>query len=923
VSDTPKTPENDDDLPQRPVYDGPSITIEEEMKRSFLDYSMSVIISRAIPDVRDGLKPVHRRILYAMHETGNTADKGYRKSARPVGDVIGKYHPHGDTAIYDALVRMAQDFSMRLPLLDGQGNFGSMDGDSPAAMRYTEVRMAPPADAMLADIDKDTVDFQANYDGKDIEPTVLPSRYPNLLVNGAEGIAVGMATRIPPHNLGEVLNAASALIDNPDLTSEDLIEYVPAPDFPTGGIIIGRQGARKAYIEGRGSIVIRAKTEVEEIRKDRFAIVVREIPYQVNKSTMIERIAELARDKKIEGIAHVQDESDRFGVRVVIELKRDATADVVLNQLYRFTPLQTSFAANMLALNNGRPEQLTLRGFLTAFVAFREEVVARRTAFELNKARERAHILSGLAVAVENVDEVVATIRASADRGEARDKLMTRRWPAEKIAEYIQLIDDPSHTMNDDGTYFLSLEQANAILELRLQRLTALGVKEITDELEILAVKIADFLDILRSRERIMTIIREEIAEVREKYVTPRRSEIVDYAGDMEDEDLIEPAEMVVTITNGGYIKRTPLDEFRAQRRGGKGIGGMNMKDEDFVTTLFVANTHTAILFFTTTGMVYQLKTWRLPQGGRNARGKALVNILPIQPGTGIAATMPVDRDEADWGDLQVIFATSAGDVRRNRLSDFTNIMRNGKIAMRLAEDGTRLVNARICAEDDDVMLVTAMGRAIRFPSTAVRVFNSRTSTGVRGIRLAEGDEVVSMSVIRHFEADPAERSAYLKMRRAVAGALDDEQDEDDVAPGAITSERYAEMSASEDLILTLTEKGAGKLSSSHDYPVRGRGGQGVMAMDKALRGGRLVASFPVDIHDQIMLATDAGQSIRTPVEDISFRSRSAGGVRVFNTRDAEKVVSVAWIAEPEEVDILPGVTPDTPDAAPDAPDAE
>ncbi|WP_185803249.1 DNA gyrase subunit A [Pontivivens nitratireducens] len=928
MSDTPDTPENNDDHPQRPVYDGPSITIEEEMKRSFLDYSMSVIISRAIPDVRDGLKPVHRRILYAMHETGNTADKGYRKSARPVGDVIGKYHPHGDTAIYDALVRMAQDFSMRLPLLDGQGNFGSMDGDSPAAMRYTEVRMAPPADAMLADIDKDTVDFQANYDGKDIEPTVLPARYPNLLVNGAEGIAVGMATRIPPHNLGEVLDAASALIDNPDLTSEDLIEYVPAPDFPTGGIIIGRQGARKAYTEGRGSVVIRAKTEVEEIRKDRYAIVVREIPYQVNKSTMIERIAELARDKKIEGIAHVQDESDRFGVRVVIELKRDATADVVLNQLYRFTPLQTSFAANMLALNNGRPEQLTLRGFLTAFVAFREEVVARRTAFELNKARERAHILSGLAVAVENVDEVVATIRSSADRGEAREKLMTRRWPAEKIAEYIQLIDDPSHTMNEDGTYNLSLEQANAILELRLQRLTALGVKEITDELEVLAVKIADYLDILRSRDRIMTIIRDEIAEVREKYATPRRSEIVDYAGDMDDEDLIEPAEMVVTITNGGYIKRTPLDEFRAQRRGGKGIGGMNMKDEDFVTTLFVANTHTAILFFTTTGMVYQLKTWRLPQGGRNARGKALVNILPIQPGTGIAATMPVDRDESDWGDLQVVFATSAGDVRRNRLSDFTNIMRNGKIAMRLADDGTRLVNARICGEDDDVMLVTAMGRAIRFPSTAVRVFNSRTSTGVRGIRLAEGDAVVSMSVIRHFEADPAERTAYLKRRRATEGLVDEDEvdtDEETVAEaGPLSNERYAEMSASEDLILTLTENGAGKLSSSHDYPVRGRGGQGVMAMDRALRGGRLVASFPVDIHDQIMLATDAGQSIRTPVADISFRSRSAGGVRVFNTREGEKVVSVAWIAEAEEADILPDVGPDTTqDTGPDTPNAE
>ncbi|QPH53520.1 DNA gyrase subunit A [Pontivivens ytuae] len=902
MNDTPETPESDDDEPRRPAYDGPQVTIEEEMRRSFLDYSMSVIISRAIPDVRDGLKPVHRRILYAMHETGNTSDKAYKKSARPVGDVIGKYHPHGDTAIYDALVRMAQDFSMRLPLLDGQGNFGSMDGDAPAAMRYTEVRMAPPADALLADIEQDTVDFQPNYDGKDQEPVVLPARFPNLLVNGTEGIAVGMATRIPPHNLGEVLNAAEALIDEPDLSSEALTEYVPAPDFPTGGIIIGRAGAKKAYLEGRGSIIIRAKTKVEEIRKDRFAIVVEEIPYQVNKSTMIERIAELAREKKIEGIAHVQDESDRFGVRVVIELRRDATADVVLNQLYRFTPMQTSFGANMLALNNGRPEQLTLRGFLTAFLAFREEVVARRTAFLLMKARERAHILSGLAVAVENVDEVVATIRASADRGEAREKLMTRRWPAAQIADYIRLIDDPSHTMNEDGTYNLSIEQANAILELRLQRLTALGVKEITDELEELAAKITDYLDILRSRDRIMAIIRAEITEVREKYATPRRSEIADFVGDMEDEDLIEPAEMVVTITNGGYIKRTPLDEFRAQRRGGKGLGGMNMKDDDFVTRLFVANTHTPILFFTTDGMVYQLKTWRLPQGGRNARGKALVNILPIQNGTGIAATMPVDRDEADWGDLQIVFATSAGDVRRNRLSDFTNIMRNGKIAMRLPDDGTRLVNARICGEDEDVMLVTAQGRAIRFPVTDVRVFAGRNSTGVRGIRLAQGDEVVSASVIRHFEADPAERAAYLKMRRAVAGQTeDDSADEDDAAPGSITQERYAEMSAAEDLILTLTEMGAGKLSSSHDYPVRGRGGQGVMAMDKALRGGRLVASFPVEIDDQIMLATNTGQSIRTPVADISFRSRSAGGVRVFNTRNGEKVVSVAWIADQGE----------------------
>ncbi|MGB0497756.1 MAG: DNA gyrase subunit A [Rubricella sp.] len=902
MSDTPDTPENDDDLP-RMDHDGPAISVEDEMRRSFLDYSMSVIISRAIPDVRDGLKPVHRRILYAMHESGNTFDKPFRKSARPVGDVMGTYHPHGDSAIYDALVRMAQHFSMRLPLLEGQGNFGSMDGDNPAAMRYTETRMAEAANFLLADIDKDTVDFQPNYDGKDEEPTVLPARFPNLLVNGSGGIAVGMATNIPPHNLGEVLDATLALIDDPDLDSAALTEYVPAPDFPTGGIILGRSGARKAYLEGRGSVILRAKTRVEEIRKDRYAIIVDEIPYQVNKASMIEKIAEMAREKRIEGIANVQDESDRFGVRVVIELKRDATAEVVLNQLWRFTPMQTSFGCNMLALNGGRPEQLTLRAFLDAFIAFREEVVARRTAFELNKARERAHLLSGLAVAVSNVDEVVATIRASADRQEARERLMERRWPAADIAEYIRLIDDPSHTLNEDGTYNLSTEQANAILELRLQRLTAMGVKEITDELEILAKKIVDYLDILRSRDRILGIIREEIAEVREKFATPRRTEIADFDGDLDDEDLIEREDMVVTITESGYIKRTPLTEYRAQRRGGKGLGGMGLKEEDVVTTLFVANTHTPILFFTTGGMVYKLKTWRLPQGGRGARGKALVNILPIDNTTGIAATMPVDREEEDWDDLQIVFATSEGDVRRNRLSDFTNVMRNGKIAMRLPE-GVSLVNARIASEDDDVMLVTAKGRAIRFPTTDVRVFTGRSSTGVRGIRLAEGDRVVSMSVIRHFEADPAERAAYLKMRRAVAGDTETpEADEDDAAPGAISPERYAEMSAAEDLILTITTGGAGKLSSSHDYPVRGRGGQGVQAMDKAMRGGPLVASFPVDLDDQVMLATDQGQSIRVPVNDISFRSRSAGGVRVFNTAKGESVVSVAWIAEKPEED--------------------
>ena len=902
MSDTPETPENtDENLPERAVYDGPSVSIEDEMKTSYLDYAMSVIVSRAIPDLRDGLKPVHRRILYAMHETGNSHDKSYRKSARPVGDVMGKYHPHGDSAIYDALVRMAQDFSMSLPLLDGQGNFGSMDGDNPAAMRYTEVRMDKPAGSLLADIEKDTVDFQDNYDGKDQEPSVLPARFPNMLVNGAGGIAVGMATNIPPHNLGEIVDATLALIDNPDLSSEDLIHYVPGPDFPTGGIMLGRSGARKAYLEGRGSVIIRSKTHIEEIRKDRYAIVVDEIPYQVNKASMIEKIAEAARDKRIESVAHVQDESDRNGVRVVVELKRDATPDVVLNQLFRFTPMQTSFGCNMLALNGGRPETLTLHRFLSCFIDFREEVVARRTAFELRKARERSHILCGLAVAVSNVDEVVATIRSSADAAEARQKLMTRRWPASDIAEYIRLIDDPGHTVNDDGTYFLSETQARAILELRLQRLTQIGVKEVTDELQELAGKIKEYLTILGSRERIMGIISDELREVRENFAVDRRTEIVDWSGDMEDEDLIEREDMVVTVTQSGYIKRTALADFRSQKRGGKGLSGMSTKDDDVVTTLFVANTHTQLLFFTTDGMVYKMKTWRLPLGGRTAKGKAIVNILPIPSGVSIAAIMPVDVPDEEWENLQIVFATTGGDVRRNRLSDFTNVRRNGKIAMKLPEDGSvKLVNARICSEDDDVMLFTNSGRAIRFKTTDLRVFNSRESTGVRGIKLTGDDIVVSMSMIRHSEATPEERVVYLKMRRAVAGLTDEASDSDEevVANMALSQERYAEMSAAENLILTITAQGAGKLSSSHDYPVRGRGGMGVAAMDKAMRGGELVASFPVEMDDQIMLATSKGQSIRVPVEGISFRSRSAGGVKVFNTGKGEEVVSVAWIAD-------------------------
>ena len=892
MSDETKT--EDENTPERPVYDGPHITIEEEMKTSYLDYAMSVIVSRAIPDLRDGLKPVHRRILYAMHEAGNTHDKSYKKSARAVGDVMGKYHPHGDAAIYDALVRMAQEFSMSLPLLDGQGNFGSMDGDNPAAMRYTEVRMDKPSAFLLADIDKETVNFQDNYDGKDREPTVLPARYPNMLVNGAGGIAVGMATNIPPHNLGEVITATLALIEDPDLDSLALMQYIPAPDFPTGGLILGRSGATKAYTEGRGSVIIRSKTRVEEIRKDRWAIIIDEIPYQVNKATMIEKIAELARDKKIEGISHVQDESDRVGVRVVVELKRDATAEVVLNQLFRYTPMQTSFGCNMLALNNGRPEQLNLRAFLTSFITFREEVVARRTAYELRRARERSHVLCGLAVAVSNVDEIVATIRASADPATAREKLMTRAWPAHDIVEYIKLIDDPSHTINDDGTYHLSEVQARAILELRLQRLTAMGVKEVTDELQELAGKITNYLSILRSRDRIMAIISEELTEVREKFAIPRRSEIVEYAGDMDIEDLIEREDMVVTVTNSGYIKRTQLIEYRAQKRGGKGTQGMNTKDEDFVTNLFVANTHTALLFFTDDGMVYTLKTWRLPLGGRNARGKAIINLLPIKQGVSIAAIMPIDVPEEDWKDLQIVFANSAGGVRRNALSDFTNVKSNGKIAMKLPE-GVTIVDVRIATEDDDFFLTTSMGKAIRFSTTDVRVFKGRDSLGVRGIKLAKNDHVVSMAVIRHVDASAEERNAYFKMRRAMTGEEGGEVDGEGID---ISTERYEELAALEQWILTITKGGFGKRSSAHEYRVSGRGGQGVAAANLGRRDDRIIACFTVEDEDQIMLATSTGQSIRCPVAGISRQGRTSSGVTVFSLGKSEDVVSVAYIAE-------------------------
>ncbi|MGE5534550.1 MAG: DNA gyrase subunit A, partial [Acidobacteriota bacterium] len=733
------------------------VSITDEMKRSYLDYAMSVIVSRALPDVRDGLKPVHRRILYSMHENGYEWNRPYRKSARVVGDVIGKYHPHGDQAVYDALVRMAQDFSMRLPLVDGQGNFGSVDGDPPAAMRYTEVRLAKVANALLEDIDKNTVDFQDNYDNSEHEPVVLPARFPNLLVNGAGGIAVGMATNIPPHNLGEVIDACIALINDPALSIDDLNAIVPGPDFPTGGIILGRAGIRSAYATGRGSIVMRGKVAFETIRKEREAIVVTEIPYQVNKANMVERIAELVRDKKIDGVADLRDESDRDGYRVVIELKRDAERDVVLNQLYRFTPLQTSFGANMVALDSGRPQVMNLKDLLTAFIAFREEVISRRTKFLLGKARDRAHILVGLAIAVANIDEVIALIRGATDPKEAREALMGREWPARDVASMVTLIDDPRHTVSEAGMTRLSAEQAQAILDLRLQRLTALGREEISQELDKLAAEIADYLEILRSRSRIQLIVKEELAALKDEFATPRRTIIAEEEAQVEDEDLIQREDMVVTVSHLGYIKRVPLSTYRAQRRGGKGRSGMQTRDEDFVSRLFVASTHSPVLFFSSRGKVYKEKVWRLPLAAPQARGKALINILPLDPGELITTIMPLPEDEKTWATLDVMFATTKGTVRRNKLSDFVDVRHSGIIAMKLSE-GEGIVDVAICTERDDVLLTSAGGHCIRFPVPEVRVFSGRTSMGVRGIALDKDDRVISLSILRHVDVTAEER---------------------------------------------------------------------------------------------------------------------------------------------------------------------
>jgi len=885
------------------------VSITEEMKRSYLDYAMSVIVSRALPDVRDGLKPVHRRILFGMHELGLDHNKKYVKSARVVGEVMGKYHPHGNMPIYDALVRMAQDFSMRLPLVDGQGNFGSVDGDPPAAERYTECRLTKVAGTLLDDLDKSTVDFRDNYDGSLKEPMVLPAKFPNLLVNGSGGIAVGMATNIPPHNLGEVIDACIAHLDNPEITLDELTQIVQGPDFPTGAMILGRAGILAAYHKGRGSITLRAKAHVEEIRKDREAIIVTAIPYQVNKRVLIEKIAEQVRDKRLEGISAIWDETSREGMRIVIELKRDAIADVVLNQLWRHSDLQTTFGANMLAISGGRPEQLTLRDMISNFTAFREEVVSRRTKHLLAKARERAHVLVGLAVAVANIDEMIRLIRGAPSPAQAREAMMGRDWPAADIGPLVELIADPRHRIAAGGSIRLSDEQARAILDLRLQRLTALGRDEIADELKKLGEEIKDYLAILSSRARIVDLIKKELSDIKAEFATPRLTEIVEMEGEVEDEDLIQREDVVVTVSHRGYIKRVPLSTYRAQRRGGRGRAGMATREEDVVTQIFVTSTHTPVLFFSSRGMVYRMKVWRLPAATPQSPGKALVNLLPLSEGETITSILPLPEDERTWGQLELMFATRSGNVRRNSLADFENINRNGKIAMKL-EEGDRIVRVAICKPDENVLLTTAQGRCIRFPVEDVRVFKGRDSTGVRGIRLEDGDEVISMAILRHVKATPDERAAYLKqalaVRRAqgaeaVEGAPEPEPEAEPEGGGGeveLSPQRYAELGGAEQFVLTVSERGFGKRSSSYDYRISGRGGKGIVAMIVNERNGRLVASFRVEENDQIMLVTDGGQLIRVPVDDVRIAGRNTQGVRIFKTEENEKVVSAERVPE-------------------------
>jgi DNA gyrase subunit A len=887
--------ENEEILPTGNPGEYERIDIVDEMKTSYLDYAMSVIVSRALPDVRDGLKPVHRRILYAAQEGGYVAGRPYRKSANIVGDVMGKYHPHGDSAIYDAMARMVQPWSLRVPLIDGQGNFGSMDPDPPAAMRYTESRLARVANMLLDDLDKDTVDFVDNYDASRQEPSVLPARFPNVLVNGTGGIAVGMATNIPPHNLGEVIDGCLAYMDNPAITSEELMQHIPGPDFPTSPLILGQSGARNAYTTGRGSILMRARHEIETGRNDRQSIVLTSIPYQVGKSNLVEKIAEAAKDKRIEGISDIRDESSREGVRVVVDLKRDASPEVVLNQIWRYSPAQASFPANMLAIRGGRPETLTLRDIIQAFIQFREQVITRRTKFELNKARDRAHILLGLVVAVSNLDEVVAMIRSSPNPAEARAKLLTKEWPIGDIAQYIRLVEAIEPTADETGgTYRLSERQVKAILDLRLHRLTALGRDEIGDELKELSVAIAEYLAILADRARLYEVMRTELVEIRELYATPRMSEIAPAFDGVDDEDLIEREEMVVTVTLDGYIKRTPLSTFRAQNRGGKGRSGMSTKDEDAVSNMFVTSTHNPVLFFSTAGKVYRLKVWKLPEGGPNTRGRPIVNMLPaLDTGETIATVLPLPEDEASWGSLSVVFATAKGNVRRNSMDAFANVPSNGKFAMRFDEGSEdRLIGVALLEATDDVLLATRAGKAIRFAGDEVREFTSRTSTGVRGMTLKGDDEVISLSILHRVGTSSEEREEYVRFapwKPEKEGEL------------TMEAERYADLAAREQFILTVCANGYGKLSSAYEYRRTGRGGQGITNIDNIGRNGPVVASFPATQSDQLMLVTDQAKLIRIGLSSLRVIGRGSAGVRLFTVADDEHVVSAVRLDEEEE----------------------
>ena len=864
-----------------------TINITDEMKSSYLAYAMSVIISRALPDVRDGLKPVHRRILYSMFESGYDYNKPFKKSARIVGDVMGKYHPHGDSSIYEAMVRMAQPFSMRLPLVNGQGNFGSMDGDSAAAMRYTEARLEKVAHSLIDDIDKDTVDFMPNYDESVFEPTVLPAKYPNILINGANGIAVGMATNIPPHNLGEVIDACCAYIENPHVTTEDLINIVPGPDFPTGGLILGYSGAKSAYLTGRGSVMMRARCSIEEIRKDREAIIVHDIPYQVNKAALVARIAELVKEKKLEGISDIRDESDRLGVRVVVEIKRDFQADVVLNQLYKYTSLQTSFGMNMLAINGGRPMMMTLKEIISAFIAFREEVIRRRTIFELNKARDRAHTLVGLAIAVENLDPVINLIRSSPNPQAAREGLLEKSWAAKDVESLIMLIDEPDRKV-ENGLYRLSEAQAKAILDLKLQRLTGLERDKIHEELVTIGEEIKECLSILASREKLYAIMQSELVAIKDEYATPRRSKIEDIEFDQDIESLIQREEMVVTVTEAGYIKRVPLNAYKAQKRGGKGKSGMATKEEDFVTRLFVASTHTPVLFFSSKGLVYKMKVYKLPLGSPTSKGKPFVNLLPLDKGETITTVLKLPENEEQCQDMSIMFSTSQGNVRRNSLMDFVNVQSNGKIAMKL-DDGDKLINVKICDENNDIMLAAKSGKCIRFTATDVRLFVGRNSTGVRGIKLAKNDEVISMSILNHVDVSTEQRDEYSRLKRQELEGLE-------LDFTNLDEQTYTMMKEKEQFILSVTSTGYGKRSSSYEYRVTGRGGQGIANMEMSARNKEIVSSFPIEDENQVMMVTDAGKVIRLPVTDIRIAGRKTQGVILFRTAENEHVVSVTWL---------------------------